>query len=89
MSHHQLIPERFAQVDNKGRPRWALLITCGVAVVLIYMNLSAGGAIALNWLVSITSACFFANWLIIAFTLWRFHQCLTAQNDNLFGELYA
>ena len=89
MSHHQLLPERFAQVDNKGRPRWALAITCSVAVVLTYMNLSAGGAIALNWLVSITSACFFANWMIIAFTSWRFHQCLKAQNDNLFGEPFA
>lgn len=89
MSHHSLLPERFAKIDNKGRPRWALGITCGVAVVLTYMNLSAGGIVALNWLVSITSACFFANWMIIAFTSWRFHVCLQAQNDNLFGETYA
>ncbi|KAJ9660897.1 hypothetical protein H2198_002242 [Neophaeococcomyces mojaviensis] len=89
MAHHQLVPERFASVDSKGRPRWALIITCSVAVILTYINLSAGGVVALNWLVSITSSCFFANWLIISFTSWRFRQALAAQNDGLFQESYA
>ncbi|KAJ9655433.1 hypothetical protein H2198_005689 [Neophaeococcomyces mojaviensis] len=60
-----------------------------VAIVLTYINLSAGGAVALNWLVSITCSCFFANWLIVAFTLWHFHKALQAQNDGLFFERYA
>jgi amino acid transporter len=38
MSHKKLIPE--AKVDSKGRPRWALGITCTVAVLLTYINLS-------------------------------------------------
>ena len=40
MSHKRLIPETFAKVDSKGRPRWALVITCAVAVILTYINLS-------------------------------------------------
>jgi yeast amino acid transporter len=44
---------------------------------------------ALNWLVNITSSCYFFNWFIIAFTSWRFHQALKAQNDRLFSEIYA
>jgi amino acid transporter len=43
----------------------------------------------LNWLVSLTSASFFSNWIIIAFTNWRFHCALKAQNDPLFTEIYA
>ncbi|KAH6893118.1 amino acid permease/ SLC12A domain-containing protein [Thelonectria olida] len=89
MAHQKLIPEYFATVDSKGRPRWALGITALVAVALTYANLSAGGAVALNWLVSITSSCFFINWFIIAFTSWRFHQAIQAQNDTLFSEVYA
>lgn len=43
----------------------------------------------MNWLVSITSASFFTNWIIISFTNWRFHQALKAQGDSLFNEVYA
>lgn len=89
MSHHKLVPEWCAKVDSKGRPRYSLAVTCFVAVILTYINLSAGGAIALNWLVSITSSCFFANWMIIPFTSWKFHQTLKAQDDPLFSERYA
>lgn len=53
------------------------------------LTLTAGGIVALNWLVSITSSCFFLNWFIIAFTSWRFHQALDAQNDSLFSQPYA
>lgn len=44
---------------------------------------------ALNWFVSITSASFFINWMIVAFTSWRFRKTLAAQNDPLFSGLYA
>ena len=89
MAHKKLVPELFARVDDKGRPRWALFVTGFTAVIFTYMNLSAGGITALNWFVNITSSCFFANWLIIAFTSFRFHAALKAQNDGLFGETYA
>lgn len=51
--------------------------------------LIAGGLTVLNWLVSITSASFFTNWIIISITNWRFHLALKAQNDQLFSEVYA
>jgi amino acid transporter len=40
MALQRIIPSFIAQVDNKGRPRWALLITSVVGVVLTYMSLS-------------------------------------------------
>lgn len=89
MAHQKLIPEMLAKVDDKGRPRWALGITIVVATFLTYIQLSSGGIIALNWLVSITSSCFFFNWMIISFTSYRFHQTIKAQDDALFRENYA
>ncbi|KAF5024686.1 hypothetical protein F66182_3256 [Fusarium sp. NRRL 66182] len=89
MSHQGLVSTRLAKVDSKGRPRLALLITSVVAVILGYIQLSAGGLTVLNWLISITSASFFSNWIIISFTNYRFHAALRAQNDKLFSETYA
>ncbi|CAH0025814.1 unnamed protein product [Clonostachys rhizophaga] len=89
MANQKLIPERFAGVDSQGRPRWALLITSFFAILLSYIQLSAGGLVVFNWLIGITSASFFTNWIIISFTNWRFHCALKAQNDQLFGETYA
>lgn len=40
MAHKRLIPQFIAKVDNRGRPRWALGITCLVAVFLSYLSLS-------------------------------------------------
>lgn len=51
--------------------------------------IAAGGITVLNWLISITSASFFINWIIISFTNWRFHQALRAQKDELFAQTYA
>ncbi|KAF5684267.1 amino acid transport GAP1 [Fusarium circinatum] len=48
-----------------------------------------GGLTVLNWLISITSASFFTNWIIISFTNYRFHCALKAQKDKLFSETYA
>ncbi|KAI4108590.1 MAG: hypothetical protein LQ339_002106 [Xanthoria mediterranea] len=89
MAVQRLIPIWIAQVDRRGRPVRSLVITCLSAVVLTYINMSAGGVVALNWFVSITSASFFINWMIVAFTSWRFHKTLAAQNDPLFSGLYA
>ncbi|EMT73294.1 General amino acid permease AGP1 [Fusarium odoratissimum] len=89
MAHQGLISTRLAHVDDKGRPRLALIITSVVAVVLGYIQLSSGGLTVLNWLISITSASFFTNWIIISFTNYRFHCALKAQNDKLFSETYA
>lgn len=54
MAHQRLIPSWVAKVDNKGRPRVAICITGFVAVILTYMNLSAGGIEVFNWLANIT-----------------------------------
>ncbi|KAF3006960.1 hypothetical protein E8E14_004184 [Neopestalotiopsis sp. 37M] len=89
MAHQRLIPERLARVDARGRPRLALLITTTVAVILTYVQVTSGGANVLNWLLSITSASFFTNWIIISFTNWRFHCALKSQSDTLFTEIYA
>ncbi|KAJ5773732.1 hypothetical protein N7457_008628 [Penicillium paradoxum] len=89
MAHQKLIWEGLAKVDSKGRPRMALMITCLIAVVLSYIQIAAGGLTVLNWLISITSASFFTNWIIISFVNWRFHRALKAQNDPLFTEVYA
>ncbi|KAL8813527.1 MAG: hypothetical protein Q9223_002360 [Gallowayella weberi] len=89
MALQKLVPVWIAEVDRRGRPVRSLVITCLSAVVLTYINLSAGGIVALNWLISITSASYFINWMIVAFTSWRFHKVLAAQDDKLFSDLYA
>ncbi|GKU07735.1 unnamed protein product [Fusarium langsethiae] len=58
-------------------------------IVMSYMSLNAGGTEALNWFVSITSASFFSNWAIIAFTSFFFHRALKAQGDEIFSQRYA
>lgn len=99
MAVQKLLPAFIAKVDSKGRPRWALGITALFAVVLTYMSLSgksftstcmkgwcleiANGLEVLNWLISITSASFFINWSIIAFTSFQFGAALKAQNMSI------
>lgn len=39
MAHQRLIPERLAKVDDKGRPRAALLITCAFGLIVAYIQL--------------------------------------------------
>ncbi|KAL5343419.1 amino acid permease/ SLC12A domain-containing protein [Aspergillus crustosus] len=63
MALQKLIPSFIADVDDTGRPRWALLITSGW---------SRNGLEVLNWFIAITSASFFINWAIVAFTSFRF-----------------
>lgn len=50
---------------------------------------SEGGLEAVNWLISITSASFFINWMVIAVSNLRFHQALRAQNYQLFDQTYG
>ena len=40
MAHQGLVSPRLAHVDDKGRPRLALVITCLIAVILGYIQLS-------------------------------------------------
>ncbi|CAD0083640.1 unnamed protein product [Aureobasidium vineae] len=89
MGHQKLIPEWFAQVDGKGRPRRALLITSLVAVVLTYMACSSGGTVALNWFINITSSSFFSNWLIVGFTSFRFNAAIKAQASKVLSDPFA
>ncbi|KAF4827568.1 Amino-acid permease GAP3 [Colletotrichum tropicale] len=89
MAFQGLLPEVLAKCDDKGRPRWALFISAVVGVILSYLSLSSGGTTALNWFISITSASFFSNWAVIAFTNLRFHAALRAQNDKIFSQNFA
>ncbi|CAJ0555429.1 Ff.00g054940.m01.CDS01 [Fusarium sp. VM40] len=89
MACQGLIPQVFGKCDERGRPRWALAFTSVIAVILSYLSLSAGGTEALNWFISITSASFFSNWAIIAFTSFFFHRALKAQGDDIFSQKYA
>ncbi|KAJ5120417.1 Amino acid/polyamine transporter I [Penicillium bovifimosum] len=89
MSLQRLLPAFIAKVDEKGRPRWALVITSVVAVILTYMSLSSGGNEALNWLISITSASFFTNWAIIGFTSFRFRAAVKAQKNPVFEHEFG
>ncbi|KAF2143960.1 uncharacterized protein K452DRAFT_356932 [Aplosporella prunicola CBS 121167] len=89
MAHQKVIPEYMAQVDSQGRPRRALIFTTAIAIALTYANLSASGSETLTWLIAITSSAYFINWMIIAYTSWRFRASIKAQNDGLFSEPYA
>ncbi|KAL5322763.1 hypothetical protein ACEPPN_010739 [Leptodophora sp. 'Broadleaf-Isolate-01'] len=89
MALQGLIPKFIANVDREGRPRWALAFTVLVAVVLTYINLTAGGIEVFTWLVSITSSSFFLVWFVLCITSFRFRAALKAQNDPLWTEAYA
>ena len=89
MSHQGLIFNFFAKVDSKGRPRLSLLTTALLAVVLTYINLSAGGTTVFNWLAQITSTGFFMDWLVISITSLRFRAALKAQSNPLLNEIYS
>lgn len=52
MAHQKLVPEFIAKVDSQGRPRWALAITCGVGVILTYINLAGMSLLAFCSLVT-------------------------------------
>lgn len=49
----------------------------------------ANGNEALNWFISITSASFFINWAIVAYTSFRFRAAVRAQNIPMFDTIYA
>ncbi|KAL4881049.1 amino acid permease/ SLC12A domain-containing protein [Aspergillus karnatakaensis] len=89
MALQKLLPSFIANVDESGRPRWALLFTGVVGVILTYMSLSGNGLEVLNWFIAITSASFFINWAIVAFTSFRFRAAVKAQNATLFTESYS
>lgn len=89
MSRQHLIPDWVARVDSKGRPKWAILITCAGAIALTYCNMSAGGITVFNWLSNIASTGYFMVWVVIAVTSFRYRAALQAQNDPLFTEVYA
>ncbi|KAJ4421732.1 hypothetical protein N0V82_003576 [Gnomoniopsis sp. IMI 355080] len=89
MSRQHLIPDWVARVDSRGRPRWAIAITCAGAIALTYCNLSAGGITVFNWLSNIASTGYFMVWAVIAITNFRYRAAIKAQNDPLFQQVYA
>lgn len=52
-------------------------------------NYTASGLEVLNWFIAITSASFFVNWAIIAFTSLRFRAVLKAQKSPIFDQQYG
>lgn len=89
MSHQDLIPQWFAKVDAKGRPRYSIAVTLVAAIALTYCNLSTGGIEVFTWLGQIASTGYFMVWVVVAMTSFRFRAALKAQNDPLFSEPYA
>lgn len=89
MAHQRLIPGWLAKVDKKGRPIPSLLITTGLGIIFTYMNLSASGITVFSWLANISSTGFFAVWIVIVVTSFRFHAAVKAQNDPIFKQIYA
>ncbi|KAI9741325.1 MAG: hypothetical protein M1834_003042 [Cirrosporium novae-zelandiae] len=89
MSHQGLLPKFIARIDSKGRPRWSLAITGGIAIMLTYINLSNTGAIVFTWLSNVISSSFMLVWIIVSITSFRFRAAIKAQNDPLFTETYA
>lgn len=89
MSRQRLVPDWVARVDRRGRPTWAIVLTCAGAVALTYCNLSAGGTTVFNWLSNIASTGYFMVWVVIAITSFRYRAALEAQGDPLFTEVYA
>lgn len=89
MSHQNLIPQWFAQVDSRGRPRWSIAVTVLAAIALTYCNLSAGGIEVFTWLSQIASTGYFMVWVVVAIISFRFRAALKAQNDQLLNERYA
>ncbi|RDW72304.1 uncharacterized protein DSM5745_07476 [Aspergillus mulundensis] len=88
MALQKLVPSVIADVDDKGRPRWALLITGVVGAVLTYISLGGKGIEVLNWFIAITSASLFINFAIVAYTNFRFRAAVKAQNATFFTETY-
>ncbi|KAL4980414.1 hypothetical protein BDW66DRAFT_156602 [Aspergillus desertorum] len=86
----KLIPSFIADVDGKGQPRWALLITGVVGVVNLHQSKRTGnGTEVLSRFINITSASFFTNFAIIASTSFRFRAAVKAQKATLFTENYS
>lgn len=65
MSHQRLIHPIIAKVDRRGRPIVALAITGVVAILLTYINLSAGGITVFNWLAQIATTGYYLVWVSI------------------------
>lgn len=89
LSHQRLVPAWVARVDKRGRPRAAIAMTAAAAILLTYINLSAGGIKVFNWLAQIATTGYFVVWIIIAIVSFRFRAALKAQNDPLFDQIYA
>lgn len=89
MAQQGLIHSYIAKVDSRGRPRVSLAITGILAIILTYINLSAGGTTVFNWLAQVASTGYFMVWFVISITSFRFRAALKAQNDPLFNEIYA
>ncbi|OKL58133.1 hypothetical protein UA08_06583 [Talaromyces atroroseus] len=55
MAHQGLITSWVSKIDSRGRPYISLSITGLLAIILTYINLSAGGTTVFDWLAQIGS----------------------------------
>lgn len=62
---------------------------CYVSAIFSANVYLAKGVEVLNWLIAITSASFFVNWAIVAYTSIRFRAAVRAQNSDIFKGVYA
>ncbi|KAL3462743.1 proline-specific permease [Aspergillus heterothallicus] len=83
------LPKPLAQVDSRGRPTWALLVTGIFAIAFTYITCSNTGAVIFNWFSSISSTIFMLAWLVLSICSIRFHAAVRAQNSPILDGKYA
>ncbi|CAK7235062.1 hypothetical protein SCUCBS95973_009143 [Sporothrix curviconia] len=89
MSEMKMMPGIIGRVDQKGRPRWALLVTMIISAGLTYLDVSSSSGTVLWWFSSIGSTVSFMIWMSMAATNWAVHRAIKAQNDPAFDLPYA
>ncbi|RDW83512.1 hypothetical protein BP5796_05003 [Coleophoma crateriformis] len=83
------LPRVLAQIDNKGRPTWALFITALWTILFTYLNCSNTGGVIFTWFSSISSTIFMLVWIVISICSIRFHAAIRAQNSPILSGKYA
>ncbi|KAL2438533.1 Amino-acid permease GAP3 [Exophiala dermatitidis] len=83
------LPKKLAQVDNKGRPTWALFVTSIFTIAFTYINCSSTGSVIFTWFSSISSTIFMMAWIVMALCSIRFHAAIKAQGSRILEGKYA
>ncbi|KAK7898018.1 hypothetical protein LTR67_004650 [Exophiala xenobiotica] len=89
MAQMGMFPRFLGNIDKKGRPRWALLVTAVFSTMFTYINCSSTGGIIFTWFSSVSSTVYFMSWMSIAISNIQMHRAIRAQNDPVFKLPYA